>query len=348
VLGFYDENFLASGFNRSQDAAFMVNDMRGIEVVQWTHGQVMNYSPATQTLTTMSILRLDDGGGAFDDRFRLDFKRQPDGSWKLWGDHLHADINVKIQMNTTANGPGRFNEGPTQKAFVSGTSAQGTVQEVRVTGAGVFNNAVVTKSAGSVQELVQADPPPAERESIFKDSFFTSANTALSSPADFSVTVTPVSGAAQTYTVRSNTVTNQFVTITSPTTHTLTAANLGGPLTVHWTLPAFQVDFIEFTGTVRTIADSNSGSQCRWRERRWSGYRRRSCWPRRDAGARRSSSCCGALSSRPSTISCGRGSWRARPRSARSPYSSACWAAYRRSARSACFSGRSCSRSRSR
>ena len=262
VLGFYDENFLAGGFNRSQDAAFMVNDIRGIEVVKWTHGRVMNYNPATQTLKSINLLRLDAGGGAFDDRFAIDFRRQSDGSWKLWGDHLYADVNVKIQMSTTANGPGRFNEGPTQKAFVNATSAQGTVQEVRITGAGVFNNSIVTKSPGSVEELVQADPPPAERESIYKDSFFTSANTSLSAPADFSVTVTPVSGVAQTYDVRSNTVTDQYVTITSPTGHTLAAANLGSPLTVHWTLPAFEVEFVEFAGAVRTILDSNAGSQC--------------------------------------------------------------------------------------
>ena len=133
-----------------------------------------------------------------------------------------------------------------------------------VSGGGVFNNTTVTKSSGTVLELAQSEPPPAPPESIYKDSFFTSASTALAVPADFTFVVTPTTGGAQTYSVRSNAVTSHYVTVTSPTGHTLAHANLGSPLNVHWQMSSldFPVATVSVSGNGRTVPASTSGAQC--------------------------------------------------------------------------------------
>ena len=68
---------------------------------------------------------------------------------------------------------------------------------------------------------------------------------------EFQVTVTPVSGPVQVYTVVSGGTTTESVAILAPTGHSLAAdAHPGTPFTARWTLPkTFAVERLEFSGT---------------------------------------------------------------------------------------------------
>jgi hypothetical protein len=138
---------------------------------------------------------------------------------------------------------------------------QNAYTAVTISGGGLFSSTSIPMSAGTDVVTVQPDPTPGTL-TYLRDAWFAGADSALTGPATFTFTLTPVSGPAVTRKILSNAVTTQAVTVTSPTLHTLAAANLGNPLSLSWTLPAFPIGRVRLGGYVRTTLSPNPGFQC--------------------------------------------------------------------------------------
>jgi hypothetical protein len=96
-------------------------------------------------------------------------------------------------------------------------------------------------------------PTPTTTLDYVTDAFFANSGdiTLPAAGTVFQVMLTPTSGSQVTYDVTGNGVTDEHISITSPTGHALSNANLGGTLTVQWTLPTtYAVARVELGGHV--------------------------------------------------------------------------------------------------
>jgi hypothetical protein len=267
VIGYYDIDALHDGLDRNADAAFLASDLRGLTITGVVLNRVLRYDAANQGIIVGGSLGLSDGSVSGtetfgDDDGGLGFKRQPDGSWKLWGNRRIAEVGLQVEMRTSDFGPGDFQEGPVQNVNLHVEAPENAISSVTVSGGGLFDNTPVVQSAGVSVEEVEAEPGDPVEEYFF-DQFFGGANSALTQRTVFAFTVTPATGPAQVYEVLSNTPTDQPVTVTSPTGHELADANLGGSLNVQWTLPGYATAQVKLSGYVRTAVSPDPGFQCR-------------------------------------------------------------------------------------
>jgi hypothetical protein len=240
----------------------MAESFRGLTINSITLDRVLSYDDSSKVLA--AIVSLDTPFGIMTAEEKdggLAFKKQADGSWKLYGNRRLGSTSIQVEMRTDKS-PGEF-IAPRQHVNVDFRPPQGTVNSVTITGGnGLFNNSAVSSSNSTQLETVQSDPPPAAPLTYFRDTYFTGSDSALAGPTSFTFAVTPTSGPVVTYSVPTNGVTNQFVTITSPTQTTLAAANVGGTLPVTWTLPGFAISEVKLGGHVRTTLEPNPGVEC--------------------------------------------------------------------------------------
>jgi hypothetical protein len=251
LVGSYDLDFLGDGLGRTLDSGNLAEGLRGLTVNSFTLDRVISYDDAAEVVAVVTSLNTSAGiQTANEQDGGLVFRKQADGTWKLYGNRRPGESGVNVEMQTD-RGPGGVTA-PPQRVSVDFRPPQGTVSSVTITGGnGLFNNTPVPIS-GTEFVSVQADPPPAAPVTYFLDTYFAGADSALTGTPSFTFTVTPTSGPAVTYTIPSNTVTNQFVTITSPTGTMLADAMLGSARSVTWTLPGFTIAEVQLGGHVAT------------------------------------------------------------------------------------------------
>jgi hypothetical protein len=249
LIGSYDADFLGDGVDATIDAGMFANDVRGLVLDSWIPARVVRFDPAGGTLEVREIVTESFGGETFQDEAGTSLRRQSDGSWKLWGNRRLADLTVHTITQTSNYG---IPIGPSQMTFVGANAPVDLLAGVTVTGGGVFSGTPVDKAPGPNVELIQADPEPAAPVEYFFDRFTVNMQTALSAATEFTLEVTPASGPAQAYAVLSNASTDQYVTITNLSGHTLVDANPGGVLLVEWSMssPGFDIEHIRLTGIV--------------------------------------------------------------------------------------------------
>jgi len=262
LVGFYDVNFLDDGVDETIDSGELAESLRGVTISSLTIDRVISYDDSNKVLAVVVTLSSPSGTMTAGEREGgLAFKKQVDGSWKLYGHRRLGVSNVQVEMRTDKTPSGVT--AARQNVNVDFRAPQGTVNSVTITGGnGLFNNTPVPSSNSTELVTVQAYPPPGAPTFYFRDTFFAGSDSALAGLSSFTFAVTPASGPVVSYSVPSNPVTNEFVTVTSPTLTTLATANLGGTLPVTWTLPGFAIAEVRLSGHVRTAVEPTPGVTC--------------------------------------------------------------------------------------
>ena len=268
LLPFYDANFLNDGDDRIADAKSFASFARGRTLTNFVVTGVNSYDAASGIISLRATV--SDGNGAtytlgIGNNNAIVLKRQPDGSYLSYGDQQAAGIDLHVAMRTDDNGPG-FVTGPRQAVELNVSAPMSTPSGVTVTQvvltAGPNVAAPITLHAGSFTDQVEGSP--GVFESITRKSFSLptfDASPVLVAPATYTFQVTFSDGSSAVYTAAtgqpvSDTV-NGAITVTIPTGHALTDANLSGSLGVQWTLPtAYAVGNVELS----TSLQLNNGS----------------------------------------------------------------------------------------
>ncbi len=184
------------------------------------------------------------------------------GTWLIGGDNQIAAVNLTAQSDTyegTQSGSG-------PQINIQVLAPQGTVTGVKVTDASGITGYQSTKIQQGSVTVDYFQPTPGTTLTVNIDSFI-----ALSSflgnlvPAGtmFTFAVTPSSGPVVTYAVPSNVFTSDTVTITSPTTGTLSNYTLGQPLAVQWTLPGtYPLANVSLNAVAETGPDGPTTTSC--------------------------------------------------------------------------------------
>jgi len=160
------------------------------------------------------------------------------GSWLIAGDNRIAELYLSAEA--------RHDEGAqTGSEVMMDVAVQaptGTVSGVSITDAsGItgWNNTAFSPSGTSDETFT---PSPNTTSTVTLDNFSLDnqdVSTLIPAGTRFTYTVTPTSGPADTYKVRSNAFTQELISITTPTSSTFAhyAGQLGASQKVAWTLP---------------------------------------------------------------------------------------------------------------
>ncbi|MGE5624627.1 MAG: hypothetical protein ACM3ZT_03670 [Bacillota bacterium] len=268
VKPFLDTGLLNEGLDQDLFADNIADNFNGTQ----TGG-----TPVSVSFQVLNIQTLDTVNGLADVNFIMTetagnqtqtqtdeffFKDQGNGTWLFYGDNRPAKLSVAAEVrtnqgtNNAANGPDINLDVRPLTGLYSGITANG----------GPISNQAFTQQ-GTEDDVYIPDPAvPATTVTVTRDVFFynTGVLGSLPSPGtSLTITLTPVSGPAQPYTVLTNAVTNEGISITSPTGSTLATATLGTPLHVVWTLPkTFAVAEVKLEGFAETDPGQNDNIQC--------------------------------------------------------------------------------------
>ena len=138
-----------------------------------------------------------------------------------------------------------------------------TVESITISGGGIFDDTPVPAS-GQI-EIEEIEGTPGEIIEFESESYFLNGEVPEPLPAgtEFVITVEYVGGTSETITSVTGGSTDEVVTITSPTTHTLATANLGGELDVEWELPTtFAIAELQFGALLFTQPQGSGGFTC--------------------------------------------------------------------------------------
>jgi hypothetical protein len=170
-------------------------------------------------------------------------------AYLIIGNQQVADVSLEMEARTEML-PGSTTQQTSINVDVS--APVGTVEDSVTVSGGPFSSTSCQKSQGTRTEVLE--PTPTTTLNYVTEAFFANSGD-IKLPAAgtiFQVSLTPTGGSEVTYDVTGNAGTNEFISITSPTGHALSDANLGGTLTVVWTLPTtYAVRRIEFSGYVK-------------------------------------------------------------------------------------------------
>ncbi len=236
VEPFLDDALLNEGLNKSQFAASIATQFRGV-TISFAVLSIASLDDTTGIADVNLLFTQTQGSASGTKVANMFFKQQTDGSWLLYGNRLDASISVE-------------SEDRTNQGFISGDNGpdinvdvrplQGRYGGVTVDGGGVFNN---TPLAQGPTEVDTYHPTPTTTLTITLDAFF--ANTGVLAnlvPAGtpLTLTLTPAagsSGAPVSYTVKTNAFTTESISITNLTGTSIGGITFGAPTTVVWTLP---------------------------------------------------------------------------------------------------------------
>ncbi len=253
LTGFLTADFLDEGSNRTWWTAENASDIRGGAVGSVDLRSVRSFDGGAGLLTLDLVLSVSGGGESQKENLRMTFKKSG-SSWLMYGNRELARINVKVEYRTDYY-PGSV-DGPRKHVNVDVRAPVGTVQSVSISGGGIFSATDAPKDSHT--DLRTVNPTPTTQLDLERDPFFTGADPAdFPAPGtEFTVTVTPVSGPAQFYTVVAGGNTTETVSILQPTGNSLaTDAHPGTPFTGQWSLPTtFALERIRFSGNSFTTS----------------------------------------------------------------------------------------------
>ncbi|MBL8694998.1 MAG: IPT/TIG domain-containing protein [Planctomycetes bacterium] len=239
-------DFLGEGKNRTLFAGEAAQSLRGASIDLGSVTRIHSFDPALGILFA-DIEMLVSAGSASEtiELERMGF-RKSGASWLFYGDRAPAEISLDVETRIDLPGFAPHFANPHPHINVDVRAEQGTIASVTVSGGGVFNNTPVLKDPSV--EIEEIEFAPGQTTQITRELFFLSATPGTHPPAgtQFTVTVTPVSGPPQTFTITSGATTTEGVNILAPTAFDLAAAQLGGTLAFQWTLPeTFSIQSID-------------------------------------------------------------------------------------------------------
>ena len=273
----FDANFLSDGFGGTQAAGFLASDLRGGTLSNFSITGINSYDEVNGIINILGTITTPDGvqiiDGNNDSQFI--FKRQGDGSYRMYGNQQIARTSIQVEMRTD-HGPG-FDSGPRQHVNIDIEAPQGTLNALGTAHSVTASPNVwpgllpLTLTVGGTRlQNVQPSPPPAAQQTITKDSFFGGydpGSTVVSNGTVFRVTLTKADTTQVTYSVPftgtalNNPATNAItgVTINETTATSFTSALLTSPLNLAWTLPTgYTVTNVSLFGYVQ----NSNNEQC--------------------------------------------------------------------------------------
>jgi hypothetical protein len=249
LLPFFDAGFLDDGKSRTVSAASLATQFRPSAPAEGHVVRVLGIDDVNHLVTVCLDLSTTAGGQTTTGRVTMAFKRNGSGDFLLFGNQRLVDPWIRMEANTYLDGTGaNVYEG----IVVDVSAPVGTVNNSVTIDGGPFASTPLGQAPGTRTD--RYFPTPTTTLDYIQD-FFPgySQPPALVPPAGtvFHVHFTPTGGVPTTYDIPGNGVTNEHITITTPTGHLLADANLGGTRPFGWTLPqTYLVASIDISGKV--------------------------------------------------------------------------------------------------
>lgn len=264
VLPFLAAGAMDDGRTRAQFAANIATSLRlkaGVTITRFEATKLLSLDTANNVATVELAFQQSLGTQTSNQKLEFSFKLEG-GKWLLNGNQRLAHISFALEnrKSTLPSGTTGF----AQDINVDISAPQGIVQSVTITG-GPWSNTPVVKDSTVRNETVEATP--GTMTLLANDVFFLQTSTGIPAVGTpFTVTVTPVTGTAKTYTVTLNALTTDTMDfVTAPTGTTLAAANLTHSQTLTFTLPTtFPISEVKFGILTFTMpgGGGGGGNQC--------------------------------------------------------------------------------------
>lgn len=246
LTSLFTTDFLGEGQNRTIYTGHIAQELRGTAIESASVVQIHSFDPALGVLFADVQLLITAGAESqVAELERMGFKKSG-SSWLFYGDRMPAEISFEVETRIDLPGFSPHFANPHPNINIDVRAEEGTIASVTVSGGGIFNNTPVPKD--SSVEIEEIEFAPGQTTQITRELFFLGATPDTHPPAgtQFTITVTPVVGAPQTYTITSGATTTEGVNILAPSAFDLAAAQLGGMLTFQWTLPeTFSIQSID-------------------------------------------------------------------------------------------------------
>ena len=269
MLPFFDANFRDDGFNTA--AAAFADNFRGGSISSLSVNGIVSLSTdaaGNSLASTTGSVNVSFPQGPFSANWAPSLAEQDlsglvwyyrpvGGTWKMYGNQEPAKLRVQtfteIRSSGLSGGDGTF-----FFVWFDARAPQNSFTSISVTGPGYSATPLV--NFGTQSEQLQASPPPAAPLVIPVDQLVLNGAAVATLPpvgTPYTFTLTPASGPPKQAVRNVQPWTTETIAITKPTGHALADANLGGSLTVNWTLPQ---TFTPQSVSLSMVTNSAAGS----------------------------------------------------------------------------------------
>lgn len=262
---FLDTNLLDEGLNKAQFADSTADQFRGLTL----SFQILNINSldTASGLADVSFTASESlGDQSQTETAEFFFKKQSDGSWFFFGDQMPAKLGVQAEMRTNQgfisgdNGPDiNVDIRPIKGAYTGITIDDG--------GLGIFTGTALTQGGTDAKVFTPNPAKPGTTVEVDYDEFLANSGVLkdlVPAGTPMTITMTPKTGIAKQYVVKTNALTTESISITNLTGTSLTTdGHPGTPLHVEWTLPIsfaiaeVKISVIVFDGD-QTLGTTNS------------------------------------------------------------------------------------------
>jgi hypothetical protein len=232
LLPYYSANYLHGGEDENFSAGMGAEDMRGITTDSFSIHRVTHFDEIHQVLSAVAR----HVAGPVENHWELAMKDEA-GTWILYGDQENIGTYMTCISRRAYSGGGPPVDSKWLEFWIwcFGTNI---INSATVSGGPLTNEPL--NLIFSQNELVQADPLPAAPMQFTKNERGLQHQLAGNYPAvgtPFTLSIDTTSGVVTRIRNLSQ-WTDWLTTLSGPTGHTLTDANLGSVLTINWTLPS--------------------------------------------------------------------------------------------------------------
>ena len=272
-----DPNLLNDGLNQTQFLANIVTQFAGSSGETLSLSIVQLEALDTTDNVADAILQesVSEGGQTRNSTGEFFFKNIG-GNWLFSGDQRIASINLAAQYSTQILPPCP-NTCPIEPAQGLVLSSNIDVPNAAGGGLGLSSPPTISGGAGGLLSNAVYSDAGQDASSVPLEELYTFEYPPLSTSAPLNtsqfpagtqvtITLTPAAGSAVNYTLPLNSSTTDPVTLTAPVSTALAGANLGGSLTVSWTLPTtYAIAEVKLSATGQETANG-TGTQCTFDE----------------------------------------------------------------------------------
>jgi hypothetical protein len=234
LMPFLDASLLNDGLNRTQYATQFVSQAAGA-VLSFGAPQFKALDTAAGTADLLVTGSITQGGQTRTQPLEFFFKSSG-ATWLIAGDRRPGAIGLSAEARTNQGAFAGTGSGPDINGDVQ--SPQGNLTGITITGGGIWNGTSLSKGATAVQG------------SLLLDHYFVNSGVlgqAVSAGTPFTFAFQGAGNPANV-TINLNSFTSELIHITSPTSSSIAAANVGSLLTVNWTLPAtYPIAMVKFS-----------------------------------------------------------------------------------------------------
>jgi len=275
LLPYFDANFKHDGAVPNDTTAEFAESLRAGSISTISAAAIVSFatdangSSKASTTGTVSATTVDGGFTQSWSPTNPDFSdvawfyKPAGGTWKLYGNQEPGRIRVDAFIENRQSGNScQGCDGTYKFVWFNAQIPQGQISTVAVTGPGY--NATPLVLSGTQSKQLQASPAPAPKVSLFYQTFQLNGPAVADLPtpgSTYTFTLTPTTGQPFQVTRTVPQTTSQTIAFTSPSSHALADAKLGGALTLNWTLPTFPVQGIDLYVTTNSAAGMCNGPQ---------------------------------------------------------------------------------------